>query len=140
MTNENGNSAVKKLEAVSYFVDAKTAESEYRSIEGVLAARLCTACTGENGEKSSSAAPGYIKQIFRCCSKKEGFIDPAMPLQEIVFRVILKGGNKPMKLSAIHHVLAEEWALPTHPMNMGVGALKQILDRDEFYGISALDN
>ena len=140
MTNENGNLGAKKIEAASYFVDVKMAESEDRSIEGVLAARLCTACTGKVNEKSSSAASSYIKQIARCCSKKEGFIDPAMPLQEIVFRVILKGGNKPMKLSAIHHALAEEWALPTHPMNMGVEALKQILDRDEFYGISALDN
>ena len=138
MTNVHENLESITVEAAAYFVDAKWAESENRSIEGVLAARLCSACMGKVGNKGSSVAADHIKQIARCCSKKEDFIDAAMPLQEIVFRVLLKGGNKPMKLSVIHHVLAEEWALPTHPMNMGVEALKQILDRDQFYGFVAL--
>ena len=57
-----------------------------------------------------------------------------MPLREIVFRLLLKAGNKPVSLADLHYALTEDLARPTHPMNISTDVLKRILDKDSYYG------
>ncbi len=139
MTQENGESQADMYAGVSYCIDIQRAEAEDRAMDGVLAARRCSACQGrlEKGSALPSAAD-QIKQIAECCAKQEDFIKSGMPLLEIVFRVLLKGGNQPMGLQDIHYAVSEEWAQPTHPMNIAIDALKRALDQDRFYGFAAL--
>ena len=56
-----------------------------------------------------------------------------MPLKEIVFRLLLKNSNKATSLESLHWDVTEEWAAPTHPMNISVEVMKRILDSDGFY-------
>ena len=139
MIQENGESQADTFAGVSYFVDIQRAEAEDRALDGVLAARRCSACQNRLGKGSSQpSAANQIKQIGECCAKKEDFIKPGMPLQEIVFRVLLKGGNQPMALQDIHYAVSEEWARPAHPMAIAIDALRRTLDQDRFYGFVAL--
>ena len=56
-----------------------------------------------------------------------------MPLKEIVFRLLLKNSNKATSLRDLHWDVTEEWAAPTHPMNISMEVMKRILDSDSFY-------
>jgi len=78
-------------------------------------------------------AETQIREIARCCSKKEGFITTEMPLLEIAFRTLLALRNRPISLGDLHHQVTEEWATPSNPKSISVEGLKGILARDTFY-------
>ena len=121
---------------VSYVIDPKKAEEQGRSLEALLLSRRCPSCK-DRIEEGGSLPPvkEQIKEIAKCCANAEGFLRPGMPLREIVFRLLLKGGNQPVSLKDLHYALTEELARPTHPMNISIEALKRILAGDQYYGL-----
>ena len=119
---------------VYYVIDEEMAEEEGRTLETLLLSRRCSSCRAQMGEKKSiTPAKKQMGEIAKCCAKVEDFLSPGMPLRELVFRLLLKGGNKPKSINDLHYALTEDLAWPTHPMNISVDALKRILDLDEYY-------
>ena len=97
--------------------------------------RRCPSCEArlqETGEIPSVEA--QIKEIEECCGNKEGFIRPEMPMQEIVFRTLLAGGNVPVSLSQLHYQVTDRWYTPANPRSISVAGLKTVLDADLYYG------
>jgi hypothetical protein len=63
-----------------------------------------------------------------------------MPIQEIVFRILLARRNQPTKLHDLHYELTEKWATPIRPINVTEVGLRRILDRDTYYGFAQEDS
>ena len=117
---------------VKYFMDPKIIEERGRSVEALVLARV-----PEKRRSAAKALPtlkSQIREIAKTDAKESGFLEPAMPIRELAFRLILKNGNKPMPLNDLHWALTEDWAHPTHPMAISVYALKRIMDSDTYYG------
>lgn len=117
---------------VKYVMDPKILEEQGRSVEALLLARVPE--EGINKIKALPTLKRQIREIAKIYAKESGFLDPAMPLRELAFRLILKNGNRPTALNDLHWSLTEDWAHPTHPMAISVYALKRIMDSDVYYG------
>ena len=117
-----------------YVIDPKMAEAQQRDMSSLLLGRRCPACVERVlNEKKPPTVRKQIRDMSRCCAQAEDFISPAMPLKEIVFRLLLKNSNKATSLRDLHWDVTEEWAAPTHPMNISMEVMKRILDSDSFY-------
>ena len=75
-----------------------------------------------------------VSEIAKFSRNDEDYIRTEMPIQEIVFRILLRQRNRPTALSAIHSELTEKWATPVRPINMSEETLGKILDADTYYG------
>jgi len=125
----------RELTDVYYVIDPGTFEERGRDLARLLVSRRCPSCAArieEEGEIPS--AKTQMGEIAKHCSSSEGFIRSGMSLREIVFRLLLGAGNKSVALADLHYALTEDWARPTHPMNISIDVLKRILDQDSYYG------
>ena len=59
-----------------------------------------------------------------------------MPMQEIVFRTLLAGGNKPAALSHLHNEVTDTWYTPMNPRSISVDNVRRVLDGDSYYGFA----
>ena len=75
-----------------------------------------------------------VNEIAKHCVNEESFIRTEMPIQEIVFRILLSRRNAPTPLHDLHHELTERWATPMRPINISEEGLRKILDADTYYG------
>ncbi len=117
-----------------YVIDPAQAERDQRDMSALLLSRRCPDCLERVlNEKKPPTVRKQIRDMSRCCAQAGDFIAPTMPLKEIVFRLLLKNSNKATSLQSLHWDVTEEWAAPTHPMNITVEVMKQILDSDNFY-------
>ncbi len=117
-----------------YVVDPKMAEAQQRDMSALLLSRRCPDCVDRVlNEKKPPTVRKQIRDMSRCCAQKEDFISPNLPLKEIVFRLLLANSNKATSLQDLHWDVTEEWAAPTHPMNLSMEVMKRILDSDNFY-------
>ncbi len=118
-----------------YFIDSARVEELNRSLTSTLLGRRCPSCRAElEGKSEMTPANKQIREMAKCCAKKEGFISPEMPLQEIVFRTILAAGNKPVSLEQLHDAVTERWYSPINPRSISIEGLKRVLDHDRYYG------
>ena len=117
-----------------YVIDPAQAERQQRDMSALLLSRRCPDCVERVlNDKKPPTVRKQIRDMSRCCAQAGDFIQPTMPLKEIVFRLLLKNSNKATSLQSLHWDVTEEWAAPTHPMNITVEVMKQILDSDNFY-------
>jgi len=79
-----------------------------------------------------------ISEIARFSKGEENFIRTEMPIQEIVFRILLTRRNVPTLLSDLHYELTEKWATPVRPITLSEETLGKILDADTYYGFARL--
>ena len=118
-----------------YYIDSARCLELNRSLEWMILSRRCLNCRSKNVEVGQPpSVKEQIKHIVRCCAKDKTFIRTDMPMQEIVFRMLLAVGNAPMSLDNLHYQLTEQWATPANPMNLSKDGLKRILENDNFYG------
>jgi hypothetical protein len=75
-----------------------------------------------------------VEEISEYGAKEPDFIRHDMPIQEIVFRILLSRRNQPTKLRDLHYELTERWATPMRPINVTELGLRRILDNDTYYG------
>ena len=124
----------------SYVVDPSKADALNRSLAVLLASRRCADCLEQlEGQGGNMSAEEHIRHIAECCSQQEGFIQPEMPMQEIVFRTLLAGGNKPATLSYLHNEVTETWYTPMNPRSLSVDNVKRVLDGDNYYGFARVE-
>ena len=124
----------------SYVIDPSKADDLNRSLAALLASRRCTDCREQlQAQGGSVSTEEHISRIGKCCSKQEGFIQPEMPMQEIIFRTLLAGGNKPATLSHIHYEVTETWYTPMNPRSVSVSKVKRVLESDNYYGFTKVE-
>ena len=77
-----------------------------------------------------------VDEIAEHYTEEEEFIRTDMPIQEIVFRILLTRRNQPTPLGDLHYELTERWATPVRPINISELGLRRILDADTHYGFA----
>jgi hypothetical protein len=124
---------------VSYVIDLSRSRQMGRSPEHMLFERRCAECKARLAKAAElPPAERQIREIARCCSRKEGFISTEMPLLEIAFLVLVARRNQPIDLRELYHIVTEEWATPLNPKNITLEGFRRILDNDRYYGFRAL--
>ncbi len=114
-----------------YFIDLNWYQEQGRSFAALAASRLCPVSRKKEKSKSDTALLRVIKQ---CCSKREGFIAPTMPLLEMVFRLLLANGNQPLGLDQIQEQL-QKYLGDTSVKDISLPRLKRIIENDRYYGL-----
>ncbi len=75
-----------------------------------------------------------LDEIAEHAATDDGFIRTEMPMQEIVFRVLLSRRNAPTLLEDLHYELTERWSTPVRPISVTLEGLSRVLDADKYYG------
>ncbi len=115
-----------------YFIDMDWYQQQERSFAMLAASRLCP--TSRKKEKTESEA-ALLRAIRQCCSKRDGFITPTMPLLEMIFRLLLANGNQPLELEQIQEQLQKWLGDSSNIRDLSVPKLKRILSNDKYYGL-----
>ena len=135
-TTVTGNS---KSAGPEYRFSLERLEELNRSPISLLLARLNTACPSFGKTPAEIAdASDLVTEIRAHCAGDTEFIQSAMPLQEIVFRMLLLQGGEPMTLSELHAELTEKWSTPIRPITLTQSGLARVLDNDVFYGFAMI--
>ena len=122
---------------LSYHVSFERLAELKRSVIAMVAERRPQSCPSrQKPDKELTDPQKVIAEIAKYCEGDEAFIRTEMPIQEIVFRVLLSRRNEPTPLRALHQELTEKWATPIRPINITEEALVRILDSDTFYGFA----
>ena len=137
MTIPDAEIAEGKLEPVLYYISFERIEQLNRSAVAIVAARRGTSCPSLLQPDHELTDPKkLVGEIAKYCSDEPGFVRHDMPIQEMVFRMLLLRGNKPTLLEELHSDLTEKWASPTRPISITQENLNRVLASDTFYGFS----
>jgi hypothetical protein len=115
-----------------YFIDLGWYQQQERSFATLATSRLCP--TSRKKEKTKSEA-ALLRTIKQCCSKRDGYITPNMPLLEMVFRLLLANGNEPLELGQMQEQLQKWLGDTNNSRDLSIPKLKRILDNDRYYGL-----
>ena len=128
-----------RLAGTEYRFSLERLEELNRSPVPLLLARLNTACPSYGKTPADIAGPAdLVDEISAHCGDDDNFINPAMPLQEILFRTLLLRAGEPMTLADLHEELTERWSSPIRLITVTLGGLARVLDNDVFYGFAAV--
>ena len=120
-----------------YHVNIDRIKQLNRSPITIIAACRGPSCPSLLESNQDSLDPTKIMaEIAKYCSDEPGYIRNDMPIQEMIFRILLLRNNKPTSLEDLHSDLTETWANPTRPINISLAGLRRILMADDYYGFS----
>jgi hypothetical protein len=120
-----------------YYIDFQRLTELHRSAVAVLAARRGTSAPSRLKPDHELDDPqALVEEIAEYCAQEPDFIRTDMPIQEIIFRILLTRRNQPTSLRDLHYELTEKWATPMRPINVTERGLRRILDGDAYYGFS----
>ena len=124
-----------KLEPVLYYISFERIEQLNRSAVAIVAARRGPSCPSLlQPEHELTDAKKLVGEIAKFCADEPGFVRHDMPIQEMVFRMLLLRGNQPTPLEELYYDLTEKWASPTRPISITQENLNRVLASDTFYG------
>jgi hypothetical protein len=137
MTMPDAEIAEDKLEPVLYYISFERIEQLNRSAVAIVAARRGPSCPSLlQPEHELTDAKKLVGEIAKFCADEPGFVRHDMPIQEMVFRMLLLRGNQPTPLEELYYDLTEKWASPTRPISITQENLNRVLASDTFYGFS----
>ena len=135
MTTEEQSTLEEQTKEMLYKVSFDKLESLGRSAIYVLASRLPESAPSINSPNYTELKPQkLVDEIAKHSKGQDSYITTDMPIQEMVFRIILGKRNRPISLNDIHHELTEKWSTPIRPITISKTGLMRILDSDTYYG------
>ena len=141
MTTRDPEIAQQPEQPLLYQVSFERLVELKRSAVGMVAERRPQACPSRRKpDHELTDAQELIEEIAEHWASQDGYIRTEMPIQEIVFRVLLVRRNKPTPLTDLHYELTERWATPIRPIILTEDALARILDSDTYYGFARVDS
>jgi hypothetical protein len=117
-----------------YYISFERLNQLSRSAVAILSSRLGPSNLTIDQELNDPQE--LVNEIATHSATEPGFIRPDMPIQEIIFRILLSRQNEPTLLWDLHHELTEKWATPIRPINITQEGLQRILDNDTYYGFA----
>ena len=137
MTDPEPDSQEQAEENYLYFVSFERLEELNRSPLMLVAERRGPSFPSrEKPDNELTNVQVLLDEIAEHHTEEEGFIRTDMPIQEIVFRILLTRRNQPTRLRDLHYELTERWATPVRPINISELGLRRILDADTHYGFA----
>ena len=126
-----------QIEPQYYYIDIDRINQLNRSPIAIIAARRGPSCPSLLEPNQESLDPKTLMtEIAKYCTDEPDYIRNDMPIQEMIFRIILLRNNKPTLLEDLHRDLTEKWANPTRPLNISLSGLNRVLLSDNYYGFS----
>lgn len=124
-----------------YFIDPTFIETSGRSSSLLARYRRCPQCLSDlkktKGPDNTSFA-SHRKTLAKCCSKKDTYLRPEMPLMEAIFRILLGGPPKGMSHPALFKILSEKWANQKVPKNLSDVLVCQIVATSGGFGVQTI--
>ncbi|HZA21316.1 MAG TPA: hypothetical protein VFA32_01705, partial [Dehalococcoidia bacterium] len=140
MTTRAAESSPENGESPLYYISFERLDELHRSAVAVLAARRGPSSPSRLKPDNELSDPQeLVDEIAEHDAREQDFIHPNMPIQEIVFRILLARRNQPTQLSDLHYELTEKWATPIRPINVTAAGLRRVLDSDTYYGFAQQD-
>ncbi len=137
MTLPNAEQVEEAKESPQYYISFERIAQLNRSAVAILAARRGPSCPSLVQQTHELTDPQkLLEEIAEYCSDEPGYIRPDMPLQEMVFRILLTRRNESTSLHDLHYELTEKWATPIRPISTTEEGLGRILDSDTYYGFA----
>jgi len=137
MTEPEPDSQEQAEENHLYFISFQRLEELNRSALVLVAERRGPSFPSrEKPDHELTDAKFLVDEIAEHYAEDEDFIRTEMPIQEIVFRILLSRRNQPTPLRDLHYELTERWATPVRPINISELGLRRILDADTHYGFA----
>ncbi len=137
MTDPEPDSGEQAEGSYLYFVSFERLDELKRSALVMVAERRGPSFPSrEKPDHELTDVQALVDEIAEHYTEEEGFIRTEMPIQEIVFRILLTRRNQPTPLRDLHYELTERWATPVRPINISELGLRRILDADTHYGFA----
>ena len=118
-----------------YFVSFERLDELKRSALALVAERRGPSFPSrEKPDHELTNVQVLVDEIAEHYAEDEEYIRTDMPIQEIVFRILLTRRNQHMSVEDLHYELTEKWSTPIRPISMTVEGLHRILRHDTYYG------
>lgn len=91
------------------------------------------------GKAGAATGDDPIATIQECCSKKPEYRDPHLPAKEVLFRLLLAEGNRPMTAEELRAATAT-WTGYEYGGGLTTEAVEQLLEGDEYYGFEITED
>lgn len=115
-----------------WFIDLDWYQKNDRSFFMLAQGCLCPKCH-ERLSKGEIPSADLMANIKDCCSKLPGFISSELTILEIIFRLFLGSGNRPLSLMELSKQLSE--LLERNTYRTSVEVLSRLLEDELYYGI-----
>lgn len=137
MTTPEADLSPDRTESPLYYISFERLAELNRSAIAILAARRGPSAPSRLKPDNELKDPQeLVEEIAEHSAREQDFIRPDMPLQEMVFRVLLARRNQPTALRDLHYELTEKWSTPIRPINVTESGLRRILESDTYYGFA----
>lgn len=111
-----------------------------RSLGELLKSRQCpTSSAKYQKRKTPVTAEDRIKEIVRCCSKRSNYLGDQMPIMEILFRILLAGGNEPMTTDELHRRLSTHLENRAYSRVLPLRWVERMLASKNIYSIGSVN-
>ena len=108
-----------------------------RSARFLLATRLDPEAAASYVPDQERMDPeALVEEIADRYQAENEFVQAELPIQEIIFRILLMRRNEPISLQELQQALNDRWATPVRPINITQNGLKRIMDADTYYGFA----
>lgn len=123
--------------SLEYHISFERLKELKRSATFLLASRLDPEAPETFGAEQGGMSPeALVEEIAGRYADEEEFIQAELPVQEIIFRMLVLRRNEPVSLQYLQQQLNERWSTPVRPINVTLHGLKRILDADTYYGFA----
>lgn len=89
--------------------------------------------------RAGAAGDDPISTIQGCCSKKPEYRDPHLPAKEVLFRLLLAEGNRPMTAEELRAAVAT-WTGYEYGGGLTAEGVQQLLEGDDYYGFAPAED
>ena len=143
-TEQADNEVESQVEDCYYHIDADAFEAAGASLDFMIWQRLCWEgscrfCKDATGPKPvlpmKTRNPNSIYVAIRKCATQDNYFLASMTVSEVVFRILLANGNKPMRFLEIIDQLYEAWFDVQALKSMAPDTVQKMLDGDNEYRI-----
>ena len=124
-----------------YAIDLEWYQAAGRSLEQALKERRCSACQEEMRRgKAPVSAEEHLHQVRTHCSRKSDYLGDRMPLMEVVFRLLLRGGNAPKSIEELYRDLSAHLEARPYSRVLPLRWVERIVSANNPYGVRQVDS
>ena len=134
MTTPDTSSSDEPEGSPKYHVSYDRLAGLNRSAAVLVASRQFGSSSRSWSDLESTDPQKLVDEIAKNYPDEQGFIRSNLPIQEIIFRILLTHRNEPTTLQDLHYELTETWSTPVRPITITQAGLRRILDADSHYG------
>ncbi len=127
-----------------YHIDQTAYEQAGESLEFAVWRRLCWSGECRLCRQSPDLKPpvpvrirsiNTIYNAIRLCAKRDDYILANMSILEVIFRILIRNRNEPMRLLEIAEVIEEEWVTVLAMKSVAPATIQRLLDNPNGYRI-----